>query len=461
MLKKRVAAFVLALGLLGGCTPAQQGNTEGSGPLISEPVSQGESQKAEMTVLSEYVSKGTTIVDAAEKDAFDGSVVPVSVGNSYAAADSSGIPVTDTIYDRVKALPTEEKTIWIFYRGEEQTCISDQGVVLLERTGGTISLCGETYLVWKAEDGTSEVFALDGTLLAALDGKVKSCDGGILVSKGQDVWYLTDTKTWVTKEVSGVENVTPFYKGCATVQISKKSWGLIDEEGSITVLSDISWMDRVRGNYILAKNESEAYGVVTTEGKEAVPFSYVDAQACSEDVPIYQLWTEDGNCSVRNVKTDQTIRLPDSFDGEALTIWPDNYFSFTQDDGTIVLFDDLGTIELDVGTELTMHHSEDVLVACDGETVTLISLNDGTMTKKQDGIYVKNKGMSKGQTDYLTVSDPETGLQGIWDTNGREILPMEYDQICATGNGLFAAKQGDGCGLVNSKGKWTVYMAEA
>lgn len=458
MLKKRAAALILALGLLSGCAPAQQGETTEQTQAQGSAI-QGNSEALEMTALSDYVNKGTTIADAASAGSFEDVALPVAVGDAYAAAGAEGTPVTDAQYDRVKVLTADTRKIWVFYRGKQFTCLSEEGDVLLEGKGGTISLLEDSYLVWKKPNGISVVFAPNGTQLTRVRGEVTSATGGVLVSQSKKNWYLTNTETWVSTKVSHVKSIGAFYKGYASVQLYKGAWGIMDDKGDVISLTDVSWLDQVCGGYILAKNQAGLYGVLTVAGEQAIPFTYAEANHCGDDTPIYQFWMADGTCTVRNVKTDQSIRLPRKFDGEELTAWPHNYFSFTEADGTIVLFDDLGTMELSAGTKLK-EWDEDTLVACDGATTALVYLDNGTMTKQQDGIYVKNNGISRGETDYLTISDPETGLQGIWNTEGKQVLDAEYDWIRPVGNGLFSAKKSGGCGLVDSKGKWTVYMKD-
>lgn len=458
MLKKQVAALILALGLLGGCAPTTQGETTDKTQAQGSAI-QGDSDATEMTKLSDYAKKGTSIADAAEAGSFDGIALPVAVGDTYAAVGADGTPVTDALYDRVKVLATTEKKIWVFYHGKRFTCLSTKGDLLLEGKGGKVSMVDDTYLVWEKANGVSEIFALNGTKLTRVEGKVTSATGGVLVSKSGKHWYLTNTETWVTQKVPQMKTITAFYKGYASAQTTDGTWGILNSKGELTALADVTWMDAVCGGYILAQDSAGLYGVLTTGGEEAVSFTYAKANACGENAPIYQLWMADGTCTVRNVKTDQSIRLPRKFDGEELTAWPHNYFSFTEPDGTIVLFDDLGTMELSAGTELK-EWDEDTLVACDGATTALVYLDDGTMTKQRDGVFVKNSGISHGQTDYLTISDPETGMQGIWNMEGKEQLATEYDWIRPVGNGLFAAKKSGGCGLVDTKGRWTVYMED-
>ncbi len=458
MLKKQVAALILALGLLGGCAPTTQGETTDEIQAQGSAI-RGDSDAAEMTKLSDYVHKGTTIADAAEAGLFDGAALPVAVGDAYTVVGADGTPVTDARYDRVKVLATAEKKIWVFYRAKRFTCLSTKGDILLEGKGGKVSLVDDQYLVWEKANGVSEIFALNGTKLMRVKGKVTSAMGGVLVSQSGKHWYLTNTETWVTQTVPQMKTITGFYRGYASAQTADGTWGILNSKGELTALADVTWMDQVYGGYILAQNSAGLYGVLTTGGKEAVSFTYTKANACGEDAPIYQLWMADGTCTVRNVKTDQSIRLPRKFDGEPLTAWPHNYFSFTEEDGTTILFDDLGTMELSTGTELK-EWDEDTLVACDGATTSLVYLDQGIMTKQRDGVFVKNNGISRGQTDYLTISDPETGMQGIWNMEGKEQLATEYDWIRPVGNGLFAAKKSGGCGLVDTKGKWTVYMKD-
>ncbi|MGN1015211.1 MAG: WG repeat-containing protein [Butyricicoccus sp.] len=456
-MKKQAAAMLLTLGLLCGCAPAAQtqtGETETATPEEQTAVAEQTPKQ-----LTDYVEEGTAL-EAGEQ--VEGGIVPFSVGERYALANGDGEPVTDTVYDHVKKkrLSGQKEILWILRQGDQRTCVDEEGTVLLVTESGTISVLDDQYLCWNKEDGTSEIYSLDGALLTELAGQPESCSDGVLVSCDEEGnWYLTDTSEWMTQQTETVRKIGTFCDNYASVRISKKTWGLMDSAGSVIRLSGIRWMDEVNGAYVLAKDRSGQYGILNTRGQTELAFEYSNAQSCSEEAPIYQLWDENGECVVRNVKTRQTVRLPDSFDGQELSIWPNHYFSFTAEDGSVVLFDDLGKEVFDPDTELYLQQ-DNRMIACSADGYAVLNLEEGSRSKVQEGQYLVPKGIAAQGDSYFTVQDEETGLQGICDSDGVQVLPMEYDWIRFSGGNLFAVRAEGRSGLVDSKGNWVLCLEE-
>ena len=446
--------MLLTLGLLCGCAPVTQTETG-----ETTPGEQTEETEQTRERLTDYVEQGTAL---AAGEQVDGGVIPFAVGEYYALANLDGEPVTDAVYDHIKKkyLSEQDEVLWILRQGDRRTCVNENGKVLLETDSGTISVLDDQYLCWKKDDGTSMIYSLQGTQLAALDGQPKSCSDGVMVSQDDEGnWYLTDTSEWTTQETEKVRKIGTFCDRYACVRISKKVWGLMDANGSITRLTGIQWMDDVRGAYVLAKDRSGRYGILNTRGQTELEFEYSDGQPCSEDTPIYQLWDEEGECVVRNVKTRQSVRLPDIFDGQELTSWPNHYFSFTAEDGSVVLFDDLGTVVLEPDTELYLQKS-DRMIACSADGYVVLDLAEGSRGKLQESRYLPSKGMAAQGDSYFTVQDEETGLQGICHSDGAQVLPAEYEWVRYAGNNLFAVRTDGLSGLVDSKGNWVLCLKE-
>ena len=45
-------------------------------------------------------------------------------------------------------------------------------------------------------------------------------------------------------------------------------------------------------------------------------------------------------------------------------------------------------------------------------------------------------------------------LWGVYALDGSEILPVEYDSIVQTCDGVFSVKAGSKCGLIRADGEW-------
>lgn len=455
-MKKKAAAVLLLAGMLCVCALAVLPRTDE--PDLSGSAKPTEMQEDEQKTLSDYITAGDSVVTALDSSQSISQLIPFSVNGRYALANQDMAPVTDAIYDQVEMLPVESGILWALYEDEQVTCVSETGELIVPPTSGTLKLLDEQYLSCTKPDGTTEIYLTDGSLAVTLDGKPHSCQNGVLVSKNTDgTWSLTDTSSWNSVTVSDIRRIGAFADGFAIVKLSAHSWGLIDETGEITRTPDVVHLWDVCSGYILAKDSSGAYGVLNTDGATVLPFEYSRAQVCSNDLPIYQLWTSDGECIVRNVKSKQSIRLPSEFDGQELTVWTNHYYSFVSDKGTLILFDDLGKMEFPRGTVL-YQQNDNLMIACNGANTSIVRLNDGTKTKPLGGIYLPTDGLTDPDRSYSVLEDSQTGLQGIYDSNGKLVVDMEYDWIRPTGNELFAAEQDNLCGLIDSRGRWKLCL---
>ncbi|MDO5548166.1 MAG: WG repeat-containing protein [Eubacteriales bacterium] len=455
-MKKKAAAALLLAGML--CVLALAILPKTDKPDPSGSADPTETQENEQVTLSDYITAGDSVVTALDSGTSISRLIPFAVNGRYALANQDAVPVTDAIYNQVELLSADSGTFWALYEDDQVTCVSETGELIVPPTAGTLKLLDEQYLSCTKPDGTTNLYQTDGSLVAALNGKPHSCQDGVLVSKNTDgTWSLTDTSTWESVTVSDIRRIGTFSDGIAIVKLAARNWGLIDKTGEITPLPGMVRLWDVCDGYILAKDSQGAYGVLTTEGTIVLPFEYYRAKVCSDDLPIYQLWTADGECIVRNVKSKQSIRLPSAFDGQKLTAWPNHYYSFRSNTGMLILFDDLGRLELPGETDLVLHN-DTLLVACDGAQFSTIRLSEGTQGKSLSGRYLSIDGLTDPDMAYLAFSDTQTGLQGICDSSGKLVLEAEYDWIRPTGSGLFAAEQGEVCGLVDSRGRWQLCL---
>ena len=458
-MKRKATAALLLAGMLcvfalSALPDAEQTEPSGS----AEPSELQETQSAQ---LSDYISEGDSVITALSGTEKPDSLIPFAVGDNYALADQDAVPVTDAIYDRVELLSTSSDTFWALYRENEVTCIRENGELIFPPAEGELTILDDQYLSYTHSDGITELYQLDGTRLTILDGKPHSCQNGILVAKNTDgSWSLTNTDTWESMTVSDIRRIGSFSGGVALVKQSSDRWGVIDETGQITIFPGVIHLWDSRDGYLLAKRSDGTYGVLNADGETVLPFSYTRASVCSEDLPIYQLWTADGKCTVRNVKSKQSIRLPSAFDGQELTAWPNHYYSFESASGEVLLFDDLGTMEFPVGTTLTKL-TDTLLTAGDPVSLSIVSLSEGMQSKAIDGNYVPFDGLADPSGTYLVLSDPKTGLQGIASIQGKLVLDMEYEWIRPTGDGLFSVQTDGCCGLVDSRGDWKLRLAAA
>lgn len=458
-MKQKAAAGLLLAGIL--CVLAVSAlpdarPVEGSGS--ADPAGTQETVSAH---LSDYISEGDNVITALSGAEQPEVLIPFAVGDRYALADQNAVPVTDAVYDRVELLTTSSGTLWALYEGNTVTAVSPGGELIFPPAVGKLRVWNDQYLALTRTDGTTELYQTDGTRLTVLDGRPHSCEDGVLVSKNTDgSWSLTDTDSWETILVPNVRRIGAFSGGTALVKQDAGRWGVIDTDGQITIFPGVIHLWDSRDGYFLAKRVGGTYGVLNADGETVLPFSYTRAAVCSEDLPIYQLWSADGTCTVRNVQSKQSIRLPSSFDGQKLTAWPNHYFSFTAQSGEVLLFDDLGTMEFPAGTTLT-ELTDSLLIAGDAAGVSVVNLEQAITSKAVDGCYTASDGLADPDGASLVLTDAQTGLAGICGTDGKMVLDMEYEWIRPTGGGLFSVQTDGSCGLVDSRGEWVLRLTAA
>ena len=458
-MKQKAAAGLLLAGIL--CVFAVSALPDARPVEVSGSADPAGTQETASAHLSDYISEGDNVITALSGAEQPEALIPFAVGDRYALADQNAVPVTDAVYDRVKLLTTSSGTLWALYEGNTVTAVSPNGELIFPPASGKLRVWDDQYLALTRTDGTTELYQTDGTRLTVLDGRPHSCEDGVLVSKNTDgSWSLTDTDSWETILVPNVRRIGAFSGGTALVKQDAGRWGVIDTDGQITIFPGVIHLWDSRGGYFLAKHAGGTYGVLNADGETVLPFTNTRAAVCSEDLPIYQLWSADGTCTVRNVQSKQSIRLPGGFDGQKLTAWPNHYFSFTAQSGEVLLFDDLGTMEFPAGTTLT-ELTDSLLIAGDAAGVSVVNLEQAITSKAVDGCYTASDGLADPDGASLVLTDAQTGLAGICGTDGKMVLDMEYEWIRPTGGGLFSVQTDGSCGLVDARGEWVLRLTAA
>ena len=295
-------------------------------------------------------------------------------------------------------------------------------------------------------------------MIGQISGEVVSCADGIVVSRqigdSGTTWYLSDSET--AKQITSLAavSVSAFSEGSASVQLSETEWGFIDAEGTVT-RTEAVWMDATCEGYALAQDSAGKYGVLETTGEIAVPFDYSRGVRCGEAHPLYQLWEDDETCQVISASKGQKLDLPKDLNAQQLVVLPDNYFAYTDEEGCTVIFDDLKRVALKEKAELYQQGA--YLIADEAGGYQIFSMED----RKASGVissyrYVVPEQQAAAEDDVFTIEDPNTGLQGIGNVNGRLVLRAEYDSIYSVGGSYFAAVRDGWSGIVDSSGDWVV-----
>lgn len=380
----------------------------------------------------------------------------------YALADAAGELITNPVYTSVERKTCGDSFVWLLHDTKDGTtraaCAAQDGSWAIGPFEGSVTVADAYIFVKRADSNVTLVYGSSGRVIGQVNGEVVSCTDGILVSRavGENgtIWYISSGET--AKQITSLNalSVSAFSGGSASVQFSETEWGFIDTEGAVTD-TDAAWLDATCDGYALAQDSAGLYGVLDTSGQTAVPFSYTRGVHCGEDHPLYQLWEDDETCQVISASKGQKLGLPQDLYAQQLTVLPDNYFAYTNEDGCTVIFDDLKRVALKDKAELYQQGAFFIAVEEDGYQI--FSMED----RKAGGLissyrYVEPEQEAAAADDVFTVVDPDTGLQGIGSTKGRLVLRAEYDSIFSIDGSYFAAVRDGWSGIVDSSGDWIV-----
>lgn len=380
----------------------------------------------------------------------------------YALADAAGELITNPVYTSVERKACGDGFVWLLHDTKDGTartaCAAQDGSWAIGPFVGDVTVEDAYIFVKRTDSDVTLVYSSSGKVIGQINGEIVSCTDGVLVSRRagetETTWYLSSGET--AKQITSFSalSVSAFSGGSASVQFSDTEWGLVDAEGTVTD-TDAVWLDAVYDGYVLAQDSAGLYGVLDTSGDIAIPFSYIRGVHCGENHPLYQLWEDDETCEVISAAKGQKLALPKDLNAQQLTVLPNDYFAYTDEDGDTVIFDDLKQVALD--GQATFYRQGEFLIAVEQDGYQIFSMEDtkaGALISAYQ--YVAPEQEAAAADDVFTVVDPDTGLQGIGSTKGRLVLRAEYDSIYSVDGTYFAAVRDGWSGIVDSSGNWVV-----
>ena len=380
----------------------------------------------------------------------------------YALADAAGEFITNPVYISVERKVCGDGFIWLLHDTKDGTartaCAAQDGSWVIGPFEGNVTVADAYIFVKRTDSNVTLVYNSDGKVIGQVNGEVVSCTDGIIVSRtvveNGTTWYISSGET--AKQITSLTalSVSAFSGGSASVQFSQTEWGFIDTEGTVTN-TDAMWLDATCDGYALAQDSTGLYGVLDTSGEVVVPFSYTRGVHCGEDHPLYQLWEDEETCEVISAAKGQKLALPQDLNAQQLTVLPDDYFAYTNEDGSTVVFDDLKRVALE--GKATFYQQGEFLIAVQEDGYQIFSMEDRKASSQISSYrYVAPGQEAAAADDVFTVVDPETGLQGIGSTKGRLVLRAEYDSIFCVDGSYFAAVRDGWSGIIDSSGEWVV-----
>ena len=378
----------------------------------------------------------------------------------YALADSSGEWITNPVYTSVERMSCQGKLIWVLHErtqngSERVSCVGQNGSWQLGPFDGTITIEDNCIFVRKTDNNVTMVFNSKGKIVGQVPGTVTSCNDGIIIScegAEKNTWHISNASSAKKLATVTAKHVGRFSSGNATVQISDTQWGFVDKNGTITTTT-ATWIDECYDGYALAKN-GNLFGIIDVSGNVVGTYEYVKGTHCSDELPIYQLWKNKEECMVFHAPSKQKLMLPKDLHAQPLVALPENHFAYIDENNKTVIFDDLENMELE--DKATFYQQEDFVIAVMENGYQLFDLDDNKIGKLHTYQYVVPQQPAAQEDSVFTVTNPETGLQGIANTSGKIVLDAEYDSIFSIDGSYFAAVQNSWSGIVDSNGEWIV-----
>lgn len=382
----------------------------------------------------------------------------------YAMADSGGQQITNAVYQSITRQICGGQAVWVMQReenGENRvSCAARDGSWTLGPYDGSITIYGDKIFVRRTENAAvTTVYNNKGKILGQIAGIPAACDDGVIVSyvrsEDQTAWNFYDAGSLNQTGTVEAVSVGTFSDGHAVVQIKENVWGFTDAEGNVVKTDAVQLEDCLEG-CSLAKNKDGKYGVLNTNGEEIIPFDYIKAAACSEEVALYQLWESEKKCVVIHATDGQKLSLPSDLNAQQLTPLPKNYFAYSNEkEQKTIVFDDLASIDFELNTKF-YRQGKKVLVAASEDSYRILSLEDGEAGKKREYRYVPAQDEASQTDTVFTIEDTETGAQGIANVRGRVVLSPVYDSIRSVDGSYYEAVQDCWAGIVDSNGEWII-----
>lgn len=380
----------------------------------------------------------------------------------YALADSAGELVTNPVYTSVERKTCGDQLIWLLTQdtgeGTRVSCAAHDGSWVLGPFEGSITVNESCIFVQRTGSSVTTVYGSDGKIIGQVSGVVSSCTDGIIVSRETTddavIWHISDADTTESRATLAAVSVGAFSDGTATVQLTETEWGFIDEDGTVTGVEAV-WLDESCDGYALAKDAEGKFGVLDSSGKTVAKFQYVNGVQCGDELPLYQLWETEDECIVLSAAMGQKLILPKDLNAQQLVALPESYFAYTDAEGNSVVFDDLVSFDFEGKASFYRQGRERMIVALE-DGYQVFDLEEAKVGKLRPYVYTAPQEQAAYEDSVFTITDPETGLQGIGDTKGRIVLEPEYDSISSADGSYFAAVSGCWSGIVDSNGDWIV-----
>lgn len=291
-----------------------------------------------------------------------------------------------------------------------------------------------------------------------------------IVPVGEGVYFTSTDNPWddIADEIylTGADgictyiNINASYMGCfseerMSARARNGKYGYLDTDGHWVVAPIYDWAEDFSGGKAVVRR-GDSFGMIDIYGNVILPLKYdsivnfSSGEASSTIVAI-----ADGTATLYDSATLMPLRTVRGVE-----------YAYLPGFGTAALVGKDGVELYDARGKAIMHAegvsmlevlSEDRLLTIDSDErrVRLTGL-DGTEIFALDGVSEAYSLAGRDGTWAICAGKSGGGrtLWGLYDMQGSQLLPMEYDEISSTGADTYVVKRGDDYGLMRSGGEW-------
>ncbi|MGN1031677.1 MAG: WG repeat-containing protein [Butyricicoccaceae bacterium] len=465
-MRKLISAGLLCALLLCGCHSQQQADGSGEYQFRGKDT-------PELTLEQDEQEQYGEVYDADVLEASEdyGMLLPYhqtvvqtdgSTVERWALSDREGNLITAACYDSAQLEKQAKKPIYVLTAGEgksaQTTCAALDGSWVIGPFYGSAEVTEDALITREyTKDGTfsgSGVYDATGEQLLHTENEILFCQDETILcreSKNTFVWLKLDgtpITSFTAKEAEAPENGFILAKGSG-------GYGIVDENGAWAVPPVYQKLTGRCGVYVVAQDESGKYGILRTDGKVIKEFEYDRIQLCGDSDPLYQLWKEDA-CTVINAENGKRYALPSGVTTEEIFALRETGHAVKMADRTIV-FDDIASFEMEDVSEL-YEVGEKTVIAHADNGFYLIDMENSGKSDLFPYRYCEPQLTDAHAAGTFTISDPETGRQGIMNESGKLILEPVYSEVNVITDGYYQVRTAQFTGVVDKNGDWIVKL---
>lgn len=244
------------------------------------------------------------------------------------------------------------------------------------------------------------------------------------------------------QEVSAIySSISVFSEGLAAVNLDGKC-GFINEVGK-EIIPLIYEENRAFSNGLAAVKRKGRWGYINEKGKVIIDFIYSSARNFDRETTIVK---RNGSYTIINKKGIEIKVLPYY---EVYTNYLESGFLVRDSSGYMGLIDEVGKEIIPCEFDYVSHINFDLFSVSKDRKVGILSSNSKSLA---DVIYDECFILKMSKVpDSLIIGAKLNGKTGVFNGEGKTILPFNYDQIRMASNKLLIAQTFDRSGFNNSE----------